>query len=248
MAERRMFAKSVIESDSFLDLPMSARLLYYDLGMRGDDDGFVDSPKRIMRLTGASEDDIKLLITKQFLIPFDSGVVVIRHWKIHNYLRSDRYKGTQYQVEKSILTEGANGIYCLSDGIPAVYQASTDRLPDGSITKNRLKKDKYICAKAHLEETFEVFWKAYPKKVGKGAARKAWDKIKPNAELHKKIITAVEKAKNCDQWQRDNGQYIPHPTTWLNQGRWDDELSIGTKAQTSLGAQVNLSAEDMRML
>ena len=135
LAERRMFAKSVIESDVFLDLPISARLLYFDLGMRGDDDGFVDSPKLIMRVTGASDDDLKLLIAKQFLVPFKSGVVVVRHWKIHNYIRVDRYKPTQYQQEKSLLSESTNGVYCERNvaGIPVVYQASTNCLPAGCI-------------------------------------------------------------------------------------------------------------------
>ena len=91
MAERRMFAKTIIDSDAFLDMPISARLLYYDLSMRADDDGFVNSPKKIMRIVGASEDDLKVLITKKFIIPFDSGIVVIKHWKIHNYIAKDNY-------------------------------------------------------------------------------------------------------------------------------------------------------------
>ena len=140
MAERRMFAKSVIESDAFIDLPISTRLLYYDLSMRGDDDGFVDSPKRVMRVTGASDDDLKLLILKQFLIPFESGVVVVRHWKVHNRIRLDRYKPTQYQSEKDLLIEEATGAYFprLPLGIPDVNQMSTECLPDGCIVKDRL--------------------------------------------------------------------------------------------------------------
>jgi len=137
-----MFTKSIIESDAFLDLPVSARLLYFDLGMRGDDDGFVDSPKRIMRLTGASDDDLKILIAKQFLIPFDSGVVVIRHWGIHNYIRPDRYKPTQYQLEKSALSKEKGGAYasCLPLGIPSDNQVSTTCQPNGYVTEqNRIE-------------------------------------------------------------------------------------------------------------
>ena len=103
MAERRMFAKSIIDSDDFLDMPMSARLLYYDLSMRADDDGFVNAPKRISKLTGASDDDLKVLCAKRYIIPFDSGIVVIRHWKIHNYIQNDRYKETMYKDEKKSL-------------------------------------------------------------------------------------------------------------------------------------------------
>ena len=90
MAERRMFAKTIIDSDAFIDMPITARLLYYDLGMRADDDGFVNSPKKIMRMVGASQDDLAILISKKFIIPFETGVVVIKHWRIHNYIRQDR--------------------------------------------------------------------------------------------------------------------------------------------------------------
>ena len=92
MAERRMFAKSIIDSDAFLDMPMSARLLYYDLSMRADDDGFVNSPKKIMKIVGASVDDMNILIARKFILDFESGVIVIKHWRIHNYIRIDRYK------------------------------------------------------------------------------------------------------------------------------------------------------------
>lgn len=130
MAERRMFAKSIIESDLFLDMPISARLLYYDLGMRGDDDGFVNSPKRIMRVTGAHDDDLKILIAKRFVIMFESGVIVIRHWKSHNYIRSDRYKPTIYRHEKALLLENDNGHYELAP--------TNERLPVGIPTGNHV--------------------------------------------------------------------------------------------------------------
>ena len=85
-----MFAKSIIDSDAFIEMPMSARLLYYDLSMRADDDGFVNSPKKIMRMIGASNDDMNILILRKFVIAFDNGVIVIKHWRMNNYLRSDR--------------------------------------------------------------------------------------------------------------------------------------------------------------
>lgn len=106
-----MFAKSIIDSDLFLDMPQSAQCLYFHLAMRADDDGFVNSPKKIQRIIGASEDDCRLLIAKQFLIPFDTGVVVIRHWRIHNYIQKDRYKETIYQGEKSSLSQDSTGAY-----------------------------------------------------------------------------------------------------------------------------------------
>lgn len=103
MAEKRMFSKSVVLSDAFLDMPPTARCLYFTLNMVADDDGFVDSPKSVMRQSGATEDDMKILLAKYFLIPFDTGVVVIRHWRINNYLRCDRYKETRYKEEKAQL-------------------------------------------------------------------------------------------------------------------------------------------------
>ncbi len=128
MAERRMFAKTIIDSDMFIDMPMSARLLYYDLAMRADDDGFVNSPKKIMRFVGASMDDMNVLIAKQFIIPFESGVVVIKHWKIHNYIQKDRYKATSYQAEKESLTL-KNGMY-YTDDLPDVSNLDTECIQD----------------------------------------------------------------------------------------------------------------------
>lgn len=124
MAKRRMFSQQITESDSFLDMPLSAQALYFHLGMSADDDGFVNSPKRIQRVIGANEDDLKLLIAKKFVIAFDSGVVVIKHWKINNYIRSDRYTETAYTEEKALLHTKKNGAYSLGDtvGIPSGRQ------------------------------------------------------------------------------------------------------------------------------
>ena len=106
-----MFAKTIVLSDAFLDLPMSARCLYFTLGMLADDDGFVNAPRSIMRQCGASDDDMKLLIAKKFVLIFDSGVIVIKHWRINNYLRNDRYTETKYVDEKAQLTVDGKGGY-----------------------------------------------------------------------------------------------------------------------------------------
>lgn len=137
MAERRMFAKTIIDSDAFLDMPVTARLLYYDLAMRADDDGFVNSPKRIMRDVGASQDDLGILILKKFIIPFDSGVVVIKHWRIHNYIRGDTYHETTYKDEKATLELDEN----------KAYRASTERLrpvdePSTQVRLDKVSQDK----------------------------------------------------------------------------------------------------------
>lgn len=141
-----MFAKTIIDSDSFLDMPISSQALYFHLSMRADDDGFINNPKKIQRMiAGTTEDDLKLLIAKNFIIPFESGIVVIKHWRIHNYIRSDRYKETVYQEEKDLLELKENGAYTL--GIPNVYQVGDNldtqvRLGKDSIGKDRLGKDR----------------------------------------------------------------------------------------------------------
>ena len=145
MAERRMFAKTIIDSDAFLDMPMSTQALYFHLSMRADDDGFINNPKKIQRMVGATEDDLKLLIAKNFIIVFESGVIVIKHWKIHNYIRNDRYKPTVYQEEFKSLSTKNNGSYTL--GIPddnqLVYQMDTQvRLGKDSIGKVNKKEVK----------------------------------------------------------------------------------------------------------
>ena len=137
MAERRMFAKTIIDSDAFLDMPISARLLYYDLAMRADDDGFVNSPKKILKMVGATQDDLSILVLRKFIIPFDNGVVVIKHWYIHNYIRKDTYNETPYKEQKAMLEFDENKSYRLCD------DASTERLlsVDEPSTQVRLGKD-----------------------------------------------------------------------------------------------------------
>ena len=135
MAERRMFAKTIIDSDAFLDMPVTARLLYYDLSMRADDDGFVNSPKKIMRMVGGSQDDIGILAAKKFILPFDNGVVVIKHWRIHNYIRKDTYHETQYKELKELLELDENNAYTFSD---TLRQLSVDE----PSTQVRLGKDR----------------------------------------------------------------------------------------------------------
>ena len=115
MAQRRMFAKTIIDSDMFLDMPLSTQCLYFHLSMRADDDGFINNPRKIQKMIGAADDDLKVLITKKFIIPFESGIVVIKHWKIHNYIQKDRYKETVYLNEKALLEIKENNAYKLKE-------------------------------------------------------------------------------------------------------------------------------------
>ena len=94
MAERRMFAKTIIDSDAFLDMPLSTQALYFHLSMRADDDGFINNPKKIQRMIGCSDDDLKLLMAKSFINAFESGIIVIKHWRLHNSICKDRCKPT----------------------------------------------------------------------------------------------------------------------------------------------------------
>lgn len=136
MAERRMFAKTIVLSDAFLDMPLGARCLYMTMGMLADDDGFVNSPKAIIRQTGATEDDMKILIAKKFIIPFDSGVIVIKHWRINNYLQNDRTKPTVYQEEKALLTVDEKGSYSRNVYTDTVY-IGKDSIGKNSIGNKR---------------------------------------------------------------------------------------------------------------
>ena len=136
MAERRMFAKTIIDSDAFLDMSLSTQSLYFHLSMRADDDGFVNNPKKIQRMIGCGDDELKMLVTKKFIIPFESGICVIKHWKIHNYIQTDRYKETVYKEEKARLEIKDNKAYKYLDAacIQPVYKMETqDRLGKDSI-------------------------------------------------------------------------------------------------------------------
>ena len=130
MAEKRMFAKTIIDSDAFLDMPLSTQALYFHLSMRADDDGFINNPKRIVRMINANDDDLRVLITKRFVLVFDSGVIVIKHWRLHNTLRKDRYKPTIYQEEFKQLSLKEDGGY--TDRLPSGCQMVTKRLPNGN--------------------------------------------------------------------------------------------------------------------
>ena len=146
MAERRMFAKSIVLSDAFLDMPLGARCLYMTMGMMADDDGFVNNAKTIIRITGASEDDLRILIAKKFILPFEDGVIVIKHWRINNYLRNDRYQETKYIENKANLLIDKNGAYTFNDdGIPnldsGIPNTGIPSIGKDSIGKDSIGKD-----------------------------------------------------------------------------------------------------------
>ena len=228
MAEKRMFAKTIIDSDDFIDMPVTSRLLYYDLSMRADDDGFVNAPKKIMRFIGASQDDLKVLASKGFIIPFESGIVVIKHWRIHNYIRKDMYHETKYKAEKSLLEVDENNEYVLPVTTSLQVRNEVVTNPSTQIrldkNKNRLDKNSIDTVVHSDDERFDKFWSSYPRKTKKKYARTCWDKLNPSDELFQKMLTAIEEWKKTEQWQ--NERYIPHPSTWLNNEQWNDEVPV----------------------
>lgn len=137
MAQRRMFSLKVVDTDAFLDMPQSSQLLYFHLSMRADDDGFVSNPKKIMRMISINEDGLKVLITKKFIIPFESGICVIKHWKIHNYIQKDRYSDTTYLEERALLCTKENNSYSLDT--KCIQAVSTGK---GSLGKSKDRLDK----------------------------------------------------------------------------------------------------------
>lgn len=224
MAERRMFAKTIIDSDAFLDMPVTARLLYYDLSMRGDDDGFVNSPKKIMRMVGASQDDLNILILKKFIIPFDNGVVVIKHWKIHNYIRKDTYKETTYKEQKSLLELDENCSYRLKNG-------SRPRLVDEPSTQDRIGQDSLDKDSINIYvQEFDELWELYPRKQGKTNALKSYIKARKEGVTKEEVEQGILDYGAYIKKNNVEGKYIKMGSTWFNQRCWTDDLSMRVKS------------------
>jgi hypothetical protein len=206
MAERRMFAKTIIDSDAFLDMPLSTQALYFHLSMRADDDGFINNAKKIQRMLGCTDDDMKILLSKNFVIPFETGVCVIKHWKIHNLIQKDRYKPTIYVEHKDKLSLKDNNVYTLD----------TVWIQDGYKVDTQVSIGEVSLVKVNNDE-FDIFWKEYPNKSGKAQALKAWNKVKPNLS---DITQAMLWQKESKQWKAG---FIPMAATYLNNARWEDE-------------------------
>lgn len=196
MAIKRMFSLEVVDTDLFLDMPASAQALYFHLGMRADDDGFVSSPKKICGLTGAGNDDLKLLIAKNFLIPFNDGVCVITHWKMNNYIRSDRYHPTIYDEHLQTLKADNTGIYELraSNGTPMVYQTDTEiRLELELDKKKEIYKEKAAESNSP-DDKYESFWSKQPNKYRK-AFEEFWSKYPNRFNKHQTARNFIKAAK-----------------------------------------------------
>lgn len=236
MAERRMFAKTIIDSDAFLDMPLSTQSLYFHLSMRADDDGFINNPKKIQRMVGCGDDDLKLLMAKRFILVFDSGVIVIKHWKIHNYIRNDRYKPTLYQEEKAELAEKNSKAYTFKTeviesenhlGIPDDNRTGYQMDTQVRLGKDRLVKDKKknsVEPSSTMPELFEKVWKTYPKKTNKKKAREQFlKKFKTEEDLE----SFKKGYKDYLAYIKLNDWYHPQELfRWIRDDRYNDEYDL----------------------
>jgi hypothetical protein len=155
MAQRRMFSSQIVSSDAFLEMPLTSQALYFHLGMSADDDGFV-SPRKVLRMSGAGEDDLKILLAKGFVIPFESGIIVITHWKQNNYLRNDRYTPTIYKAERERLS-CVQSVYRLDTiGIPAGNRLDTQEgREEGSKKEPIFQKNEDELSPARISAYFQ---------------------------------------------------------------------------------------------
>lgn len=233
MAQKRMFDKSVVRRDDFLEMSISSQNLYFHLSMDADDDGFVDNWKSIIKITGAKEDDMINLVNRKFILPFDSGVLVIRHWRLNNYLRKDRYNETKYLDEKSQLTTSENEEYHYIKDM--VYQLATSGIH--SIEEKRREENR-IEENSIEEDLFELFWKEYPKKREKGNAEKWFNKNKPKRKIVDTMILQINRFKDTKDWKKENGQFIPYPTSWLNAKMWEDEFETETEKELRIDKEI----------
>lgn len=223
MAERRMFAKTIIDSDAFLEMPATSQNLYFHLSMRADDDGFVNKPKSIMRDCSAKDDDLNILFARKFVIPFESGIVVIKHWRINNYLRNDRYKPTVYKDEKSTLYLDENNAYSTTpQGEPL---GATEPLP--ALEEPKAEEDGE--PKISIMAEFLRIYTKYPCNIGKakkdslnkyyawltGKAVTVMGSKKTVRYNHIQIMFALKKF--MDDNENTEEQYIPRLPTFLGE-------------------------------
>lgn len=234
MAQKRMFSLNVVDTDRFLEMPITSRLLYYELGMRADDDGFVDNWKKIMLFTGLKEDDLKILIAKSFIIPFESGVIVIKHWRMNNYLQNDRKKMTSHQDELEMLDISSGGEYFLKQntinkGLETICIQDTNKVyTQYSIDKYSIDNNIYN-QNNNFDSEFENLWKIYPKKQGKKNAKKSYIKARKSKVAYNDILNGLNNYLEYIKNNKVSQQYIKQGSTWFNQECWNDEYDI-TKA------------------
>lgn len=210
-----MFSVDIVRSDAFLDMPTSSQLLYFHMGMEADDDGFVDNAKTVARIAGTGSDDFKILLAKRFLLEREGGIFVIKHWKINNYIQSDRHHPTKYLEAKKGLTIKENGAY--TECIQPVSRMDTE----SSLGKVRLGKISNTSASKPADQSFQEFWTAYPRKELKKRSQEIWKNKKLGDKLPV-ILDFISRAHDTDRWKKG---FVKQPTAFLNGECWNDDLA-----------------------
>ena len=245
MAERRMMSKKIIDTDNFLDMPQSTQCLYFHLLLRADDDGFIQSPKSIMRVTGCKDDDLKLLIAKRFVIGFETGVIVIRHWRIHNYVQSDRYSKSelpeaQQVVLKNKVYEPVGSVIKPDNGCmdTKCIQNVSKMYPQIRIDKIREeeKREEIICHVSHDDDTQKPHVE-----IIEYLNSKTGSKFKPSTKPYIVAIQARLKEgytvddfktvikKKCEEWAGTKMEKYLTPKTLFAPSHFDQYLNANIK-------------------
>jgi hypothetical protein len=220
MAERRMFTTKITDSDAFTALPPTTQALYFHLCMNADDDGFNNKIRQAMFNAHADQNDFNLLVQYRFIIPFDNkGIIVIKHWRLHNIIRSDRYHETEYVEEKARLILKDNGVYTDSKtpiGIPSDNQVATKRQPNDNQMETEVSIGKVSIGNNIYSANFETFWSAYPRKKEKQRAYKCFNaRIKDGFSEVELTQAAKKYAEECLKEHRED-KYIKLPATFLS--------------------------------
>lgn len=243
MAERRMFAKKITNGDTFTSLPPTTQALYFHLCMNADDDGFSNQIRNAMFNAHADANDFNLLVQHRFILPFENGVIVIKHWRIHNVIRNDRYHETEFLEEKAKIVLKDNGAY--TERQPSGNQMATIGIPSDNQMETEVRLGKVSIVKSKntigdFEESpdaiFETVWKAYPKKLGKGQVSRT-----QKARLAKigtdELLRAVERYKRSVSGK--NIQYVMNGSTFFNSGYVDFLDSNYSDSQSSFDGNEN---------
>lgn len=236
-----MFTKKITDDDHFLNLSSPAQALYLHLSMNADDDGFCNQITASMFKAHASVTDLEALLKNRYIYQFDSGVIVIKHWRMANALRKDRYTPTAFKNEMAMLKVSENGAYKFPDSndmvaerLPNGCQLVAERLPQVSIGKvsiDKNNKNNISCNGNSIIEVldqkemwFESFWEIYPKHQDKKKAKQKFLKLCTDEKKYQEIMQGLRNV--LPMWAKKDNKYIPMPTTWLNGERWNDEVDL----------------------
>lgn len=231
MADKRMFSLKIVDSDLFLDMPLSSQCLYFHLSMRADDDGFVDNPKKIIKIIGANEDDLKILITKGFVIVFERGIIVITHWKINNFIRKDRYKPTMYIEQKQQLYQTENGAYISEEKVGC-------HLVNQRLSSGQPSIDKVSIDKGRIEQVAPISLYGEYKNIR--LTNEEYQKLKDKLQVH--TDTMIEK---LSRYLKSKGtDYKDHYVTILNWYEQDKEKLTQKNIQNKSSKTYSTNYED----